>query len=69
MAAWRAPEGVPVPITGFTTRGGLRSILPVQAFLEDLPGRACRHWGTIPGPRVSQCLLHVLGPSPDNLEE
>ena len=32
MAPRRAPEGVPVPVTGFATRGGLRAVLPERVY-------------------------------------
>ena len=32
MAPWRGPEGVPVPVTGFATRGGLRADLPERVY-------------------------------------
>ena len=32
MAPWREPEGVPVPVTCFATRGGLRVVLPERAY-------------------------------------
>ena len=34
MAPWRGPEGVPVPDTGFATRGGLRAVLPERVYSE-----------------------------------
>ena len=32
MAPRREPEGVPVPDTGFATRGGLRAVLPERVY-------------------------------------
>ena len=32
MAPWREPGGVPVPVSGVATRGGLRAILPERVY-------------------------------------
>ncbi len=72
MAPWREPEGVPVPVTGVATRGGLRAVLPERVYnpcIRNLPGRSCQHRAALPGLRVSQCRLCSPGPSPNTLKE
>ena len=55
MAPRREPEGVPVPDTGFATRGGLRAVLPERVYSElarsrlTAPGHPTGAAGPAPG--------------------
>ena len=52
-----------MPVTGFATRGGLRAVLPMQAYLG-LARPRFRPRVTLPGPRVSQSRHALPGSFP-----